>query len=593
MQSSGIARGVTIGGIDVGGLSSGAALEKVNTAWLAFQSESLVFRADEKDITIPVIGTKADEDVVVPEIVSLDAVGSVNAAARFGRRGSIWQQLRERLSAFVGRPHEFAKITVASDELIELVASAIDTSAAAPVDAAIEFVEDQPRVTDSATGTSYAIESAIRAMTREVGRLGHGPIIVTPRATQPTFITSNELRTVASQGVAAVVARAPITLSLDEQKWTIDDVAIKTLLGFRQTTADKVAVGFDETKTAAFLNTIRKEVDREPREARFEIVAGKVKAFSTSAVGRTLENSKTIAALNALLDTSDNNVGLVVSEQKPVSESIGTNGLGIAELVAEGVTDFKGSPTNRRYNLSYGAQILNGLLIKPGETFSLVTALGKIDGKNGWKPELVIKGAKITPEYGGGLCQVATTLFRAALNAGLPIVERRNHSLRISYYEPPIGLDATIYEPKPDLRFTNDYGSHLLIQTEVVGTLLKFRFYGTKDGRTVDLPEPKVYDRVGIPATKYVEVDDLKPGEKECQVGHPGAKATATYTVTYADGKQNKQVFESTYRVMAPICRIGRAAPKTTKPKPTNTNTSTNTNTTTNTNTSSNVNASE
>jgi vancomycin resistance protein YoaR len=215
------------------------------------------------------------------------------------------------------------------------------------------------------------------------------------------------------------------------------------------------------------------------------------------------------------------------------------------------------------------AKKINGMLIQPNETFSLVTTLGKIDGAHGWKPELVIKGSKITPEFGGGLCQVATTLFRSALNAGLPIVERTNHSLRISYYEPPVGLDATIYEPKPDLRFTNNYSTPLLIQTEVKGTKLIFRLYGTKDGRTVSIPTPTVYNKVGIPATKYIEVDTLKPGETKCQKpGHPGADAIATYTVTYPDGTKKVQTFKSHYRAIGVICQVGKAAAST----PTNTN---------------------
>lgn len=274
-------------------------------------------------------------------------------------------------------------------------------------------------------------------------------------------------------------------------------------------------------------------------------------------------------------------VALAMDIEQPISGTVAANTLGITELVAEGKTNFKGSPTNRRFNLTLGSQKLNGLIIKPGETFSLVGALGPIDAAHGWKSELVIKGPKITPEFGGGLCQVATTLFRTVLNAGLPVVERHNHSLRIHYYEPPVGLDATIYEPKPDLRFTNDYTSALLLQTRVDGNDLIYDFYGTKDSRTVDLPEPKVYNKTGIPPTQNITTTDLKPGEKKCQApGHPGADATATYTVTYSDGHTNKQVFQSHYRALPVICQVGAAKPAPPTPAPTNTNTSVNTNAT-------------
>jgi vancomycin resistance protein YoaR len=285
------------------------------------------------------------------------------------------------------------------------------------------------------------------------------------------------------------------------------------------------------------------------------------RAFAAGTVGRTVNLTATIEAMNTAISAQKSTAVAMVDSVQPSTSTADTNTLGITELVAEGVTDFKGSPSNRRFNLSYGAKKLNGVLMKPGETLSLISTLGKIDGAHGWKPELVIKGSKITPEFGGGLCQVATTLFRAALNAGLPIVERTNHSLRISYYEPPVGLDATIYEPKPDLRFTNNYSTPLLIQTEVKGTKLYFRMYGTKDGRSVDLPTPKVFNKVGIPATKYIEVDTLKPGEMKCQKpGHPGADAIATYTVTYADGTKKVQTFKSHYRAIGVICQVGKKA---------------------------------
>jgi vancomycin resistance protein YoaR len=359
----------------------------------------------------------------------------------------------------------------------------------------------------------------------------------------------------------------PFTLTYEGKTWTISAETGKTLLGFIPGTT--VQIGFDTIATATYLKTAAKEVAVAAVEPKLVLTNGKVSAFAAGTVGRTLNTEKTIAAMNTALVAQKATAVAVVDAIQPSTSTADTNALGITELVAEATTDFRGSPTNRRYNLGFGAKKINGMLIQPNETFSLVTTLGKIDGAHGWKPELVIKGSKITPEFGGGLCQVATTLFRSALNAGLPIVERTNHSLRISYYEPPVGLDATIYEPKPDLRFTNNYSTPLLIQTEVKGTKLIFRLYGTKDGRTVSIPTPTVYNKVGIPATKYIEVDTLKPGETKCQKpGHPGADAIATYTVTYPDGTKKVQTFKSHYRAIGVICQVGKAAAST----PTNTN---------------------
>jgi len=118
-------------------------------------------------------------------------------------------------------------------------------------------------------------------------------------------------------------------------------------------------------------------------------------------------------------------------------------------------------------------------MIKPDEDFSFNKALGAVDASTGYLPELVILADKTVPEFGGGLCQVSSTAYRAALNSGLPILERHAHAYPVSYYK-PYGVDATIYLPSPDMRFTNDTGKYIYVQTKIIGTKLYFDFFGTK-----------------------------------------------------------------------------------------------------------------
>jgi vancomycin resistance protein YoaR len=123
------------------------------------------------------------------------------------------------------------------------------------------------------------------------------------------------------------------------------------------------------------------------------------------------------------------------------------------------------------------------VVLKPGETFSFGKLLGDVGPETGYVPELVILADHEEKQYGGGLCQVSSTAFRAALAAGLPITERHNHSFAISYYTWPYsapGVDATIYYPQVDFKFVNDTGHYLLMQTTMKGTDLKFDFFGTK-----------------------------------------------------------------------------------------------------------------
>jgi vancomycin resistance protein YoaR len=200
------------------------------------------------------------------------------------------------------------------------------------------------------------------------------------------------------------------------------------------------------------------------------------------------------------------------------------------------------------HNIKTGVKYISGAIVKPNEEFSTIARLGTIDQSSGYLPELVIKENSTVPEFGGGLCQVSTTLFRAAMNAGLDITERQNHSYRVSYYEPPVGMDATIYYPKPDFKFKNTTNNYILINGYVEGTKVSFDIYGTKDGRTVSVSDPEVYDITPPPDPIYTDDPTLEPGEvKQTDSAHPGAKAIFYYTVKKGDQIINKQTFKSAY----------------------------------------------
>jgi vancomycin resistance protein YoaR len=191
---------------------------------------------------------------------------------------------------------------------------------------------------------------------------------------------------------------------------------------------------------------------------------------------------------------------------------------------------------------------LNGILLNPDDTFSTLSHLGKIDASSGYLEELVIKEDRTKPEFGGGLCQVSSTLFRAALNAGMKITERQNHKYRVSYYEPPIGMDATIYDPAPDFKFVNNYKSHILIQSKVEGTKLTFELYGTKDARTIEISTPEMFDVVPAGNPVMIETDTLPAGEKkQVEKAHEGASAKFNYKVTRDGTVLQEKTFLSKY----------------------------------------------
>jgi vancomycin resistance protein YoaR len=246
-------------------------------------------------------------------------------------------------------------------------------------------------------------------------------------------------------------------------------------------------------------------------------------------------------------------IPIPVKTIQPTLTTDKVNKMGIKELIGTGTSLFQHSIESRIYNVNLAASRVNGVLVKPGDTFSFDQAVGDVSSLTGYKQAYVIENGKTVLGDGGGVCQVSTTLFRAALNAGLPIVERHAHAYRVGYYEEdsPPGIDATVYVPTVDLKFRNDTGHYILIQSIVdLNTLrLTFMIYGTSDGRISNVSTPVVTNIRPAPPDKYEDDPTLPAGTiKQVDFAASGADATFTRTVT-KDGKVlYNDVFTSHYQ---------------------------------------------
>lgn len=240
---------------------------------------------------------------------------------------------------------------------------------------------------------------------------------------------------------------------------------------------------------------VAKALNVPGQDARLQFKDGAVSITTASKAGRALDVSDAATKIrDAILNNDNRTVALKVDVSEAEISEKNIAKLGITKLIGTGTSNFAGSPKNRIFNLTLGAKKFNGVVIKPGQEFSFTGLLGEVDASTGYLPELVIKENKTVPDYGGGICQVSTTAFRAAVNTGLEITERHQHSYAVQYYAPQ-GTDATIYVPKPDLRFVNNTPGYILIETKVEGKILTFNFYGTDDGRKVETQGPTIYDR--------------------------------------------------------------------------------------------------
>lgn len=365
-----------------------------------------------------------------------------------------------------------------------------------------------------------------------------------------------------------ILAAGDLALTSEGQEFKVDADSIGGMLKAK-ISKDDLELYLEEERLKVLVESIAKGINAEPQNSKLTVVGGQAKVFEPARIGKTLDQIQTrVDIKNAIFSRIDptiksdpKKINLKVEIKKPEITDDAIEKLGIKELVGTGSTTFKGSPSNRIHNITVGAGAINGVLIKPGETFSTLKRLGTIDASSGYLEELVIKENRTVPEFGGGLCQVSSTLFRAAMNAGVEIIERQNHKYRVSYYEPPVGMDATIYDPAPDFKFKNNYSTYLLVQSRVEGTKITFDIYGTKDDRQVEISTPEVYDIVNPEPPINIETDTLPPGERKLiEKSHPGASAKFNYKVTRGSDVLQQKTFVSKYVAWQERWLVGKSA---------------------------------
>ena len=308
------------------------------------------------------------------------------------------------------------------------------------------------------------------------------------------------------------------------------------------------------------LENLAIDINIDPREALFTFANGKVTAFRPSSEGRRINITQTKDRFNALLSTvpisnsRHYNIVIAVETVLPSVTTDRANTFGIKEQIGRGYSEFAGSISGRIHNVALAAARFNGVLIAPGEVLSFNKTLGDVSAATGYQQAYIIKEGHTILGDGGGVCQVSTTLFRAALEAGLPILERNAHAYRVHYYEEggyKPGLDATVFDPSADFKIKNDTPSYILIQTktDLDNLNLIFELYGKKDGRVAQIYDQKLWGVTPPPADLYQDDPTLPKGTvKQVDFSAWGAKASFAYKVTRGDQVLQDTVFYSNYR---------------------------------------------
>lgn len=295
---------------------------------------------------------------------------------------------------------------------------------------------------------------------------------------------------------AALIKSQAITFVQAGRMWELSAKEARSLYRTRRTEDGSTLLQLRPDKIYSYLNIhISPRINNIGEQSRFVRENGTIVLIKGGTKGSIVDGIKTSLALRSALVSAKTAVPVSMKSYRPSVFSAEDFGkLKFPDLLTTGETNFAGSPKNRVHNISVGTLRFNGLVVMPGEEFSFNTYLGAVDEENGYLPELVIKENVTTPEFGGGICQVSTTTFRAAMQAGLDITYRRNHSYPVSYYGPP-GFDATVYQPSPDFRFINDMNTPVLLKTSIVGSRVRFEVWGTSDGRIVKINGPFVTEK--------------------------------------------------------------------------------------------------
>ncbi len=353
-----------------------------------------------------------------------------------------------------------------------------------------------------------------------------------------------------------------LSLTYEDKAITIDDATLISWLNFNHDLrADKI---LDYAQNTA--DTIK----RDPVDAlfKFDAATKKVSEFRPAVPGIAVDpqtlanliNTQVTQLTTATASAISAAIPLITTQPTIKNEDV--NNLGIKELLGSGESTFHHSTALRNLNIKQGAAIINRILVAPGEEFSFIKNLGPVTLEAGFQKGYIIKQGHTVLDVGGGVCQVSTTLFRAMLNAGVQITDRSAHAYRVSYYEEDSkpGFDATVFIPNPDLRFINDTGHYVLIQSNYddVNKKLTYQIYGTSDGRTVQISNYHQWDAAPPPPEKIID-DPTLPHGVMVQDEHaiPGLKTAFDWTVTRGNQIIHQKTFESNFVPWGAVFRRG------------------------------------
>jgi vancomycin resistance protein YoaR len=502
----------------------------------------------------------------VQDYVDYDIDKTVQLAMSVGRHGSFIERVREQVrlvrDGIVITPSYSFNKQLLENKLDEMV----DPYEKPVVESTLATNKDIVYLTQADAGIVADRDQAVRDFENYLTYRSTSPKLLfvmhpqTPRITESAAVSAlQKAQNALSRELVLKSHYAP------GSEWRLDKGTLFSLLDLTIDSQNRVDVVVKDYKVASYSGKIASVINKDPVEARFQLDGDRVSVFEPGQAGYAIDSLALTSEISSrVFDTSTPaEIEIPVKENNPALTTENVNTYGIKEVVGQGKSKFAGSIPGRLHNIELASSKLNGVLIKPGEVFSMYKYVGEVEAATGFTDAYIIKDGRTVPGVGGGLCQVSTTLFRAVLNAGLPVKERHEHAYRVHYYEEdsPAGIDAAVYFPSWDFKFINDTGNYLLLQTRVdlKKMTAEFNLYGVKGGRVVEISKPVMTSQTPPPPELRQDDPTLPRGQvKQVDWSAWGATVSFTRKVTDKDGKALlNDTFKSNYRPWQAVYLVG------------------------------------
>lgn len=520
-------------GVNVGGLQVDEAEQALYTHFRSFTDVPVVLNFEGKSwrVSGEELGLQMHIEASVQQAYTIGRTRDM-----VGNMQTIWQTLQQSVSIPVMVVVDEHK-TQAS---VARLSRVIDVPARDPH---VYIDGTSLAVQRGANGRMLLIDETVARIRETLPLLASQQITIATRELLPRV---NETAIVAAQARVDALVGAPVTIQVSNKEYVWSSEELARMLEIVQRpattgTGDEYQVFFNPYQIEYRIEKMAQETQTMPVYPRVAWNGGELKITRQGSPGWRLNKHE---GRDLIVNSVDQGQRTVVLKPRyvavPINDS-NLNTLGIRELVSEGKSDFTGSAPYRVTNIQAGLALLDGVLIAPGEEFSFNDTVGEIDETNGFVKGYAIIQQRTQLEFGGGICQDSTTVFRAAFWAGLPITERWGHSFYISWYDKygPTGMDSTIFTGGPDLKFLNDTGHWLLMQTtsNAKTGIASVKLYGTSPQRRVELVQ-QIYDRVPAPAQPVYVTDEEQPAGtvKQSDRARDGLTIDIQRTIIEADG---------------------------------------------------------